>query len=304
MNFLVPADSEGMRLDLYLARQMESVSRAYIARLIQEGKVTCGGKPCKPSLKLREGDAVDVVLPPPAASRAEPQDIGLDIVYEDEWIAVVNKPQGLVVHPAPGHRDGTLVNALLYRYRDGLSDLNGVLRPGIVHRIDKDTSGLLMIVKNNEVHGRIASMISRHEVRRTYLAVVCGAVRENGGTVDLPLGRNPQNRLKAAVVKDGKRAVTHFRVLQRFPRYTYLELVLETGRTHQIRAHLSHIGHPVLGDPLYGGIRKEIPLEGQALHAFRLEFTHPVTNRVIMVEAPVPDHFRHLLDTLQHGAGS
>ncbi|MHB1453642.1 MAG: RluA family pseudouridine synthase [Saccharofermentanales bacterium] len=288
-----------MRIDSYVAQQLSQVSRAYVSQLIKEGKVTCNGRSCKSSLKIQPGDRIDVELPAPTASLVEPQDIALDIVYEDEWIAVINKPQGLVVHPAPGHRDGTLVNALLFHYKDNLSDLNGTFRPGIVHRIDKDTSGLLLVVKKNEIHGKISDAISRHEIRRTYLAIVCGILQEDNGTINLPLARNPLNRLKIAVVKDGKQAVTHFKVLQRFAQYTYVELTLETGRTHQIRVHMAHINHPVLGDTLYGGRRKNIRLVGQALHACRLEFIHPATNRDIIVEAPLPQYFQNLLEELQ-----
>lgn len=292
-------DTGDIRIDSYIAQQLSQVSRAYVAQLIKEGKVTCNGKPCRSSLKVQSGDIVEIELPAPTASLVEPQDISLDIVYEDEWIAVVNKPQGLVVHPAPGHKDGTLVNALLFHYRDNLSDLNGTYRPGIVHRIDKDTSGLLLVVKKNEIHSKISEAISRHEIKRTYLAIVCGIIQEDNGTINLPLGRNPLNRLKIAVIKEGKQAVTHFRVLQRFAEYTYVELSLETGRTHQIRVHMSHISHPVLGDVLYGGRRKNIKLEGQALHACRLEFIHPITNRDIIVEAPLPQYFQNLLEELK-----
>ncbi|MHB8961769.1 MAG: RluA family pseudouridine synthase [Saccharofermentanales bacterium] len=291
-------DIGDIRIDTYISQQLSQVSRAYVSQLIKEDKIICNGRPCKPSLKVQPGDVIEVDLPEPVSSQVEPQNIRLDIIFEDEWIAVINKPQGLVVHPAPGHRDGTLVNALLYHYKNDLSDLNGIYRPGIVHRIDKDTSGLLLIVKKNEVHGKIADAISRHEIKRTYLAIVCGIVQEDSGTIDLPLSRNPLNRLKIAVMKDGRHAITHFKVLQRFSQFTYVELTLETGRTHQIRVHLSHIGHPVLGDTLYGGRRKGFRLEGQALHACRLEFTHPATNRDIIVSAPLPPYFQDLLEKL------
>lgn len=292
-------DENNIRIDSYLARKCDNLSRAYISSLIQEGKVLYNGKPCKPSEKIIPGSLIEMDIPEPEESKAIPQDIDLDVVFEDEWLAIINKPQGMVVHPAAGHKNGTLVNALLYRFKGGLSDINGVIRPGIVHRIDKDTSGLLLIVKQNSIHQEIAELIQKHEIKRTYRAIVVGILEEECGTIDAAIGRSSENRLKNAVDKEGKRAVTHFKVLKRFKNMTYVEIDLETGRTHQIRVHFSYIHHPVLGDALYGGIRKGYLLKGQMLHAFRLEFIHPVTKKTISIEAPIPDYFQNTLDQLE-----
>lgn len=292
------SDENNIRIDAFLAKKVENISRAYISKLIQEEKVLLNGKPCKPSEKVQINSIIEMDIPPPEDSKAIPQDILLDVVYEDEWLAIINKPQGMVVHPASGHRNGTLVNALLYRFKGELSDINGVIRPGIVHRIDKDTSGLLLVVKQNGIHQQIAELIANHEIKRTYRAVVTGVIEEECGTIDAAIGRSMENRLKNAVKKEGKKAVSHFEVLKRYKNMTYVEVELETGRTHQIRVHFSYIHHSVLGDPLYGGIRKGYKLEGQALHAFRLEFIHPVTKENIRVEAPLPEKFSELLKQL------
>lgn len=293
------SDENNIRIDSYLAKKCDNLSRAYISSLIQEGKVLYNSKPCKPSEKIIPGSLIEMDIPEPEESKAIPQDIDLDVVFEDEWLAIINKPQGMVVHPAAGHKNGTLVNALLYRFKGGLSDINGVIRPGIVHRIDKDTSGLLLIVKQNSIHQEIAELIQKHEIKRTYRAIVAGILEEECGTIDAAIGRSSENRLKNAVDKEGKRAVTHFKVLKRFKNMTYVEIDLETGRTHQIRVHFSYIHHPVLGDALYGGIRKGYLLKGQMLHAFRLEFIHPVTKKTISIEAPIPDYFQNTLDQLE-----
>lgn len=292
------AEKSGIRIDFYIASRIEGLSRTFLNNIIKEGRAKCNGKPCKPSYKTNFGDKIDIDIPEPESTGMQAQNIPLDILYEDEWLTVINKPRGLVVHPAPGHKDGTLVNALLYHYRDDLSDINGRLRPGIVHRIDKDTSGLLLVVRRNEVHIKMAEAIARHEVLRTYKALCCGIINENQGTIDLPIGRDPVNRLRNAVVREGRKAITHFVVLERFLNHTYTQLTLETGRTHQIRVHMSHIGHPILGDTLYGGYRKDIPVKGQLLHASRLEFIHPVSNRDIIIEAPVPEEFNRMLKLL------
>ncbi len=299
MKIEIITEENNIRIDTYLAKKCETLSRAYIAKLIQDGKVLYNRKICKPSEKIERDSLIEMDVPEPEESKAIPQDIDLDVVYEDEWIAVINKPQGMVVHPAAGHKSGTLVNALLFRFKGGLSDINGVIRPGIVHRIDKDTSGLLLIVKQNSIHQDIAQLIQKHEIKRTYRAIVVGIIEEEYGTIDAAIARSSENRLKNAVKKDGKHAVSHFRVLKRYKNMTYIEVELETGRTHQIRVHLSYIHHPVLGDALYGGIRKGYVLKGQMLHAFRLDFIHPVTKKSISVEAPMPDYFLKTLEQLE-----
>lgn len=299
MKIEITADKSNIRIDAYLAEQVENFSRAYFVKLIQDKKVLYNHKPCKPSEKVTEGSFIEIDMPEPEDSKALPENIDIDVVYEDEWLAIINKPQGMVVHPAAGHKNGTLVNALIYRFKGQLSDINGVIRPGIVHRIDKDTSGLILVVKQNTIHQEIAELIQKHQIKRTYRAIVNGIIEEDEGTIDASIGRSPQNRMKNAVTKDGKTAVSHFKVLKRFHNMTYAEISLETGRTHQIRVHFSYIHHPVLGDPLYGGIRKSYPLNGQALHAFRLEFIHPVTKKELCVEAPIPEYFMKLLSQLE-----
>lgn len=298
IEFLV--DENDIRIDAYLTKKYGSLSRAYISKLISEGKVLYNQKTCKPSEKVVLNARIEMDVPEPKETLAAPQAIELDIVYEDEWIAVINKPQGMVVHPAPGHPDGTLVNALLHRFAGSLSDLNGVIRPGIVHRIDKDTSGLLLIVKQNIVHQDMARLIQKHEVRRTYRAIVNGIIEEDYGTIDASIGRSSENRFRNTVKKEGKPAVSHFKVLKRYRNMTYVEVELETGRTHQIRVHFSFIKHPVLGDELYGGLRKGFATAGQTLHAYRLAFTHPVTGKGVVVEAPLPEYFVKLLHQLEN----
>ena len=292
------ADEDNIRIDAYLAKKCDSISRAYISKLIQEGKVLYNRKVCKPSEKIVRDALIEIDIPEPEESKAIPQDIDLDVVFEDEWIAVINKPQGMVVHPAAGHKNGTLVNALLYRFKGRLSDINGVVRPGIVHRIDKDTSGLLLVVKQNSIHHEIAQLIHNHDIRRTYRAIVIGTIEEDAGTIDAAISRSSENRLKNAVDREGKHAVSHFKVLKRYKNMTYVEIELETGRTHQIRVHFSYIRHPVLGDALYGGIRKGYATKGQLLHACRLDFVHPVTKMDISVEAPLPEYFQCILKQL------
>lgn len=300
MEYTVGSEKDNTRLDIYVSEKEEKVSRAYISKLISEGKITCNSKPRKPSYRVRTGDVVSVVIPPPKTHEAKPWDTPLDIVYDDEYLAVINKPAGMVVHPAPGHKDKTLVNALIHHFRESLSDINGVVRPGIVHRIDKDTSGLLLVVKKNEVHKNIAEAIRKHEIKRTYRALVLGKIHETQGTVDMPLARNPSDRLKNAVIRTGKHAVTHFKVLERYliSDITYVEVYLETGRTHQIRVHFSHIGHPVLGDSVYGGKNHPIKTQNMFLHAYELKFLHPVTKNVIIARGEMPDYFNEELKGL------
>lgn len=288
-------DLSDIRLDTYLASQVSTHSRAFLHQLIDNKQVRVDGKAAKASQRTKVGQQIEVEMPDPVDSTIEPEAIPLVIRYEDDWLLVIDKPQGMVVHPAPGHAGGTLVNALLDYCRDSLSDLNGVRRPGIVHRIDKDTSGLLLVVKDNSVHREIAEKIRHHEVRRTYQALVHGRVATDQGTIDAPIGRDPKNRQRMAIVADGKPAVTHFRVIERFEKTSLLEVDLETGRTHQIRVHCQYIGHPIVGDPVYAGNRSNYGQAGQVLHASRLSFIHPMTGEQLVVESPLPDYFKQVL---------
>lgn len=291
----------GERIDRFLAAQEEDWSRSQVQKWLKEGRVTVNGEPVKANYRLEPDDEIVLRVPPPKDLAVEPEPMDLDIVYEDGDVVVVNKPRGLVVHPAPGHLSGTLVNGLLYHCRD-LSGIGGVLRPGIVHRIDKDTSGLLVVAKNDRAHLSLAKQFKDHTVTRRYVALVHGEVAHDRGTIDAPIGRDPQNRQRMAVLpKSGKRAVTHFAVLERFPAYTLLELKLETGRTHQIRVHMKFIGHPVVGDPKYGP-RRTLPIDGQALHAGVLGFVHPRTGAYLEFNAPLPEDMARLIDQLRHAA--
>ena len=296
---------EGIRLDVYVGAVLEreiSGTRSAAKKLIDDGKVTVGGKVQKGSYKTRAGDIITIILPEPEELDAEPEDIPLDIVYEDSYIAVINKPVGMVVHPAPGNTHGTLVNALMYHIKD-LSGIGGVKRPGIVHRIDKMTSGLLVIAKNDEAHISLSEQIKAHTARRTYISLVTGNIREDEGTIDIPIGRHPTDRKKMAVKRPGangtyREAVTHYRVLERFSAYTLTEEVLETGRTHQIRVHMAYIKHPLVGDDVYGSGKNPFGFTGQALHAVNLELTHPKTGERMKFFAPLPDGFRKALKKL------
>ncbi len=294
----VRADRAGERADQLLARLLPDFSRSAAAKLLEGGQVLMGDTPVKKNYRSAEGDLLTVLLPDPDPIEAVPQDIPLDVVYEDGDVIVVNKPVGLVVHPAAGHPDGTLVNALLYHCGKSLSGINGALRPGIVHRIDRDTSGLIIAAKNDAAHRSLAAQLQDHSLFREYEAVAVGGFREDAGTVDAPIGRHPTDRKKMAVNRvNGKEAVTHWTVLERFSGYTHLSCRLETGRTHQIRVHLASIGHPLLGDAVYGG--KPWPgLKGQCLHARRLTFTHPATGERLCLECPLPDWFQQVLTKL------
>ncbi|MEB3187178.1 MAG: RluA family pseudouridine synthase [bacterium] len=300
---VVPLEARGLRLDQFLMARLPDLSRTRIQDLIAGGHVLLGDSLARSSHRLRGGESLIVDLPPPAAWEVEPEDIEIDIQYEDRDIVVVNKAQGLVVHPAPGSWKGTLVNALLYHCGD-LSGVGGVLRPGIVHRLDKDTSGLMVVAKNDSAHHSLADQIAARTAGREYLAVIHGVIDEESGTVDLPIARHPTDRIKMAVVATGRDAVTHWRVLERFHDMTFLALKLETGRTHQIRVHMAHLGHPVVGDPVYGPARSPSPvkLRGQALHAFRLSFSHPRTEEPMTFEVAPPERFETLLRTLRAGA--
>ena len=293
-----PEDA-GTRLDSFLAAGIDALTRSAAQRLIEGGQVTVNGRTVPKSCKLAGGELVAVTLPEPEPIDAVPQDIPLDVVYEDGDVIVVNKRAGLVVHPAPGHPDGTLVNALLHHCGGSLSGVGGELRPGIVHRIDRDTSGLIIAAKNDAAHQALAAQLADHTLARTYEAVVVGALREDGGTVDAPIGRCPSDRKKMAVVPNGKRAVTHWEVLERFPGYTYVRCRLETGRTHQIRVHMAHLGHPIYGDTVYGG-KKPVPgLTGQCLHAVGLRFVHPRTGETVELSCPLSGEFQALLEKLR-----
>lgn len=286
---------KGMRLDAYLASALDELTRSAAAKLISDGQVTVDGRTAGKSLKLSGGETVEVTLPEPEAIDAVAQDIPLDVVYEDSDVIVVNKPAGLVVHPAPGHPDGTLVNALLYHCGDSLSGIGGALRPGIVHRIDRDTSGLIIAAKNDAAHQALTAQLSDHTLGRTYECIVTGNLREDRGTVDAPIARHPTDRKKMAVVAGGRNAVTHWEVIAHYPGYTYVRCRLETGRTHQIRVHMAYIGHPILGDTVYGN-KKSVPgLTGQCLHAVGLQFLHPRTGELVQLSCPLPEEFTGML---------
>ena len=300
-------DEAGMRLDAYIAA-VSDLSRSAAARLIEAGSVTVNGRLAEKKRAIAEGDVVEITLPEPEECEAQPEDIPLDVVYEDDDIIVINKPQGMVVHPAPGNYSGTLVNALLFRCRDSLSGIGGVMRPGIVHRIDKDTSGLLVVAKNDFAHAALSEELKYHGIEREYHALAKGGFSDDRGTVDLPIGRHPIDRKKMAVLKNSesaREAVTHYEVLARYGNISYLKLMLETGRTHQIRVHMSYTGHPLLGDEVYG--QSKIPFEkrhasllnGQALHAKRLSLTHPRTGERMTFECPLPENFEKLLEVLE-----
>lgn len=292
-------EAAGERLDSFLTARLPGLTRSAAARLIETGQVLVDGKPARKSAKLAGGETVEVTLPDPEPADALPQDIPLDVVYEDDDVIVVNKPSGLVVHPAPGHPDGTLVNALLHHCGGSLSGVGGELRPGIVHRIDRDTSGLIIAAKNDAAHQALAAQLADHTLARTYEAVAAGSFREDAGTVDAPIGRCLSDRKKMAVVPNGKRAVTHWEVLERFPGYTYVRCRLETGRTHQIRVHMAHLGHPIYGDTVYGG-KKPVPgLTGQCLHAVGLRFVHPRTGETVELSCPLSGEFQALLEKLR-----
>lgn len=294
MSDYVITDQTG-RIDKVLTSLEPEITRSQLKNLINDGHVTVNGQPVKPKYKVQAGDKISLVKPEPQSLELTPENIPLDIVYEDDDVIVVNKPQGMVVHPAPGHPDHTLVNALLYH--SPLSTINGTFRPGIVHRIDKDTSGLLMVAKNDLAHQSLAEQLRNKTNKREYLALVYGQIKEDEGTIDAPLGRNPQDRKKQAVVKGGRHAVTHFKVIKRYDNFTLVKCILETGRTHQIRVHMKYIGHPLVGDPLYGP-RKVIGKNGQFLHAALLGFKHPRTGKEMIFEAPLPENFQKMLDKL------
>lgn len=293
------------RLDKFLSAMLPDQSRSYLQKIIKDGNVLVNGEPKKSSYRLEDGDEVTADLPELKSPDIEPENIPLDILYEDDSILMVNKPKGMVVHPSAGHYTGTLVNAVLWHCQGQLSGINGVSRPGIVHRIDKDTTGVLVVCKNDAAHNAVAAQLKEHSITRKYRAIVHGVIKEDEGTVDAPIGRHPTERKKmASDVKNGKRAVTHYRVLERFQGYTYVECQLETGRTHQIRVHMASIHHPLLGDTVYGPAKDSHHLEGQTLHAMVLGLIHPVTGEYLEVEAPLPEYFENLLKKFRAMSGN
>ena len=302
-----PEDT-GMRIDVFVSSK-EGISRSAAARLIEEGEVLLNGLPCAKNARISAGDTVSVTLPEPEDIEAQPEDIPLDIVYEDDDIIVINKPVGMVVHPAPGNPDGTLVNALLFHCRGSLSGIGGKIRPGIVHRIDKDTAGLIVAAKNDAAHAGLAAGLKTHEIKRIYYTVAIGNIKADSGTIDAPVGRHPTDRKRMAVIRDpekkSREAVTHYEVLERFGRFTHMRCRLETGRTHQIRVHFSYIGHPLLGDPLYGGdgtafqARNRSIIQGQTLFAGELEFIHPTKMETMRFTADFPENYRKIIENLR-----
>ena len=300
--FIFKADIEntGIRIDKYLTEMLEDFTRSAVAGLIESGNVTVNGKPTTKNYKLRNGDDIDVIVPDPVEYEAKAEDIPLDIVYEDDDLLVVNKPKGMVVHPAPGNYEGTLVNALMYHCKDNLSGINGVLRPGIVHRIDKNTSGLLIVAKNDKAHKHLAEQIKQHSFTREYEAVVIGNIKDDKGTIDAPIGRHNIDRKKMTVTeRNSKNAVTHYEVIARYNGYTHIRCILETGRTHQIRVHMAYIGHPVSGDDVYGNKREKVSFEGQCLHARKIGFIHPTAEEYVEFVSELPEYFRKLLSKLE-----
>lgn len=297
---ILECDENSARIDAWLAGKLEEYSRSYIQKLCQDGHITVDGVGVKSNYKLKTGERITALIPEAEVLQVTAEEIPLDIVYEDGHIIVINKPKGMVVHPAAGNYTGTLVNALMKHCGESLSDINGIIRPGIVHRIDKDTSGLLVVAKNNHAHEFLSKKLKTHDIKREYIALVEGIIYESTGKIDAPIGRHPVERKKMSVnVKSGRNAVTHFKVLERFPAATYLELKLETGRTHQIRVHMAYINHPVIGDEVYGRKKQRFDTRGQVLHARRLTLEHPATGELMEFEAPVPDYFTRLIQELK-----
>ncbi len=301
MDYTITNEQENLRIDKYLAQTVPDISRSYLQKLVTDGQVLVNGVPVKTSYKLKSGDIVQVTIPEPEVLQIIPEDIPLDILYEDADILIVNKPKGMVVHPAAGHTTGTLVNAVMYHCKDELSSINGVLRPGIVHRIDMDTTGVLVVCKNDMAHQSLAEQLKVHSITRIYYAIVYDNLTEDEGTIHKSIGRHPTNRKKQAVnVKNGRDAITHYRVLERLQgKYTLVECRLETGRTHQIRVHMAAIHHPLLGDTLYGPAKDPFHLQGQTLHAGVLGFMHPRTGQYVEFRAELPEYFQELLNRLR-----
>lgn len=294
----IDTSDKGTRIDKFLSEKFEGKSRSYIQGLIEEESILVNNKKVKSNYKLKENDEIKVFMKEPKELEVEAENIPIDIIYEDSDVIVVNKAKGMVVHPAPGNYNGTLVNALLYHCTD-LSSINGVIRPGIVHRIDKDTTGILVIAKNDEAHNKLSDQLKEHSMKREYYALVEGRIKANSGTIDKPLARSKKDRLKIAIVEGGKRAVTHYEVIERFKNTTLVKCVLETGRTHQIRVHMSSIGYPLVGDPVYGFKKGKFKCEGQMLHAKTLGFIHPRTNEYVEFTSELPENFKALIENLR-----
>ena len=303
MKKTIIVDGEPMRLDAYISNKDSDLSRTTVKRLLEEEKIMVNGKIQKASYKVNINDKIEIEIEPPKEIELKAQNIPIEIIYEDKDIIVVNKPKGLVVHPANGNPDGTLVNAIMAICKDSLSGIGGEIRPGIVHRLDKDTSGLLIVAKNDLAHVNMSEQIKNREVKKTYIALVRGIVPDDEATIKMPIGRSTKDRKKMAVVRNGKEAITHFKVLARYTTdngsYTLLQIKIDTGRTHQIRVHMSEIGYPVIGDTTYSNGKNEFGIEGQCLHAKRLEFKHPITKKEMKLEAPLPEYFQKILDTLE-----
>ena len=297
--YIVSQEEKGKRLDTYIPSVDTDITRTSAQRLIEDGNILVNGKNAKVSYKIQENDKISVEIPEPKQIELKAQNIPIEIIYEDSDIIVVNKPKGMVVHPANGNPDGTLVNAIMAICKDSLSGIGGEIRPGIVHRIDKDTSGLLIVAKNDNAHVKMSEQIKNHEVKKTYIALVRGVLKKNEATIDMPIGRSTSDRKKMAVNKNGKNAITHIKVLKRFDKYTLLKVNIETGRTHQIRVHLSHIGYPIVGDYTYSNGKNEFDVIGQCLHAQKLEFKHPITQKDMCLEAELPQYFKDILDKLK-----
>ena len=296
--YIIKSNEIGKRIDAYISSVEEEISRTAVQRLIEEEIITVNGKKTKASYKVQENDIIEIGEDKPKEIELKAEDIPIEIIYEDEDIIVVNKPKGLVVHPAIGNPDGTLVNAIMAICKDSLSGIGGEIRPGIVHRLDKDTSGILIIAKNDAAHINVSEQIKNHEVKKTYIALVRGIVKENEATINMPIGRSTKDRKKMAVNKNGKNAITHFRVLNRYEKYTLLEIKIETGRTHQIRVHLSHIGYPVVGDYTYSNGKNDFNVEGQMLHSKKIKFKHPKSDKEMELVANLPEYFQEILERL------
>ena len=297
--YKVKNEEAGKRIDAYVSSVDSEISRTAAQRLIDEDSITVNGKKIKASYKVQENDVVEITENEPKEIELKAENIPIEVIYEDEDIIVVNKPKGLVVHPAVGNPDGTLVNAIMAICKDSLSGIGGEIRPGIVHRLDKDTSGILIIAKNDTSHINLSEQIKNHDVEKTYIALVRGIVKENEATINMPIGRSTKDRKKMAVNKNGKNAITHFKVLERYEKYTLLEIKIETGRTHQIRVHLSHIGYPVVGDYTYSNGKNDFNVEGQMLHSKKIKFKHPKTNKIMELEAKLPEYLQEILDKLE-----
>ncbi len=297
--FIVDDSTDHIRIDKYLNELLPDQSRSYIQKLLKDGHILVNNSIIKPNYKVKADDRIQIDIPEPIEANIEAENIPLDIIYEDNDVLIVNKPKEMVVHPAPGNYSGTLVNALMYHCKDSLSNINGVLRPGIVHRIDKNTTGCLIVCKNDQSHNFIADQLSEHSINRIYVGIVCGVLKDDEGTIDAPIGRNKRDRKLMSVNEDGKRAITHYKVLKRFRDYSLVQFKLETGRTHQIRVHMAHINHPLLGDDQYGRQKCKFNLTGQCLHAKTIGFIHPSTKEYVEFEVDEPEYFKHLLDILE-----